>query len=365
MRKDISMLKIPIDKVNTGDVLAREVCMSNGTVILPAETVIRDDYLDKLKEMNISNVYIKRMLDSDNQRNGIKMEKSLEEQIKEHCQDNVRTTMEKFCSCGNVELNSIMNTAKEIMSDVLSCKELIYNISGIRERSEGIYSHSINVAALSILIALRMKIPQKKIKEDIAVGALLHDIGISFLPDSLKDCILEECAPEKRREIMKHVLNGYTALSEENWLSAGAKDIVLSHHEMCDGSGYPMHLTENRINQEVKIVTVCDTFDSMVYGNYVRKSKVHETIDYIVSQAGVKFDFRTVQVFMDSVAAYPLGTYVVLNNGDICVVTGQNRKIPMRPLLRVMRLEDGTVPAEEMHRDLSTELTLFIRDTIE
>lgn len=357
------MLRVPINKVNAGDVLAKEVCMANGTIILPADTVMKEEYLHKLKELGISDVFIKKIPDINNSV-VIKLEKSTEEKIKEQCQEQVRITIEKFSSYSSVELHEITRVAEQILDDVLNDSEVMYNVSFIREKSENVYAHSVNVAALSVLVGLQMKLSKKRVM-DVAVGAILHDLGIAYLPDHLKDCILEECSKEKKEIIMKHVLTGYSAVEKETWLSTTAKEIIFSHHEMCDGSGYLRHLKADRICQEVKIVSVCDTFDSMVYGNYVKKAKVHESIDYITSQAGVKFDFRTVQAFINSVAAYPLGTYVVLNNGDIGIVIGQNRKIPTRPIINVVQCGDGTVPQEVFQRNLAQELTLFIRDTIE
>lgn len=358
------MLNMPIGSIKAGDILAKEVCMANGTVILPADTVIKEEYLHKLKELGISNVYIKEIKDIKYLINNTKLEKSTEEKIKEQCQEKVQTTIEKFSSYSDVELNDIIVVAEQILDDALNNSEVMYNVSFIRDRSESIYAHSVNVAAMSVLVGLQLKLSEKRVM-DVAVGAILHDMGLAYLPEYLRGCILEECSKEEKELIIRHVLTGYSAVEKEDWLSKTAKEIIFSHHEMCDGSGYLRHLTKSHLCQEVKIVTVCDTFDSMVYGNFVRRLKVHETIDYITSQAGTRFDLRTVQAFVNSVAAYPLGTHVILNNGDIGVVIGQNRKIPDRPIVNIIKFGDGTVPQEIIQRDLTKELTLFIRDTIE
>jgi hypothetical protein len=72
-----------------------------------------------------------------------------------------------------------------------------------------------------------------------------------------------------------------------------------------------------------------------------------------------------VKIFVRSVAAYPTGIIVVLNNGEHGIVIRQNAEAPTRPMLRLLEKDenDGWKSKEEL--DLAEELTLFIVDTIE
>ena len=149
-----------------------------------------------------------------------------------------------------------------------------------------------------------------------------------------------------------------------DWISPTAKDIIISHHERLDGSGYPFHLKGDRIKIGSKIAAVSDEFDSRVYGNLTEKMKVHDAIDYIVSQAGNLFDFNVVKAFVASVAAYPTGALVVTNQNEVGIVLRQNPKCPTRPVIRILKEKDGKKPDKWTEKDLTKELTLFIVDTI-
>ena len=96
----------------------------------------------------------------------------------------------------------------------------------------------------------------------------------------------------------------------------------------------------------------------------MNKMKVHDAIDYIVSQAGVKFDFNVIKAFVDSVAAYPTGALVITNQEEVGIVLRQNPKCPTRPVIRIIKNKDGDKPEEWIEKDLTKELTLFITDTI-
>jgi hypothetical protein len=103
----------------------------------------------------------------------------------------------------------------------------------------------------------------------------------------------------------------------------------------------------------------------MIYGNLMPRYKVRDAMDYIMSQAGVKFDFEMVQLFMESVAAYPIGITVITNEGDTAVVVRQNYKFPVRPVIRLLKNADGVPYEGEEERDLTKCLTLFIVDSVE
>ena len=80
--------------------------------------------------------------------------------------------------------------------------EVIYNLSSIRNKSEGTYSHSLNVCALSVILAFKLKLPKKKIRE-IAIGCLLHDIGFTYITWIIVILYMDECTEKEQKEIKK------------------------------------------------------------------------------------------------------------------------------------------------------------------
>ena len=93
--------------------------------------------------------------------------------------------------------------------------------------------------------------------------------------------------------------------------------------------------------------------------------KVHDAIDYIVSQVGVLFDFSVVKAFVDSVAAYPTGSLVRTNEGEVGIVLRQNPQCPTRPIIRIVENKEGKKPEIWTEKNLTKELTLFITDTLD
>jgi HD-GYP domain-containing protein (c-di-GMP phosphodiesterase class II) len=353
------MRRVLLDSVKGNELLAKDVISDGGIIIMPTGTNIKKEYINKLIELGVYSIYIE-----DEFSEGIDNENNIEEVIKQQCQDIVKDVIEKYSYQGYGELAVLQKVAEEIIGDILKQPEIMFSISGVRRKSESTYSHSINVCALSVLLALRMKLPRNKIR-DIAVGSLLHDIGYTSIAFEYMDYDFSKCNKIEQKEIMKHVIYGYSSIIKEEWLSLASKDIILCHHERTDGSGYPFHKKGDKIKIGSKIVAVCDAFDSMVYGFLVPKLKVHDAIDYIISQAGIQFDFDVVNHFMESVAAYPNGTAVITNEGEKAIVLRQNVKCPTRPVLHMIMDSKGMKYSSWIEKDLNKELTVFIVDTIE
>jgi response regulator RpfG family c-di-GMP phosphodiesterase len=127
-------------------------------------------------------------------------------------------------------------------------------------------------------------------------GALLHDIGKLDVPAS----ILSKPAPLDAREwevMREHPQLGYDLLSHQPRFAAAA-DIVLSHHEAFDGSGYPRGLGGDDIPLAARILTVADAFDSMTHPHTQRPALPPAlAADEIVRCSGSQFDPECVKAF--------------------------------------------------------------------
>lgn len=350
------MRKVSIDLIKGEEVLAKDLYTDMDTILMSAGSIIKKQYVERLKELDIMDLYIE-----DEIAKGVCLDEITEMKIKNQCQTVVKETLEKYSYCGDAQLEKLQGVARDIINDLLKQPEVMFNVEGIRRKSESIYSHSLNVCALSVFIALRMRLPKKKI-EEIAVGSILHDIGYSDVPVEIKNMNYENYTKKELKEMRMHVIHGYSVVEQENWIPEGAKNIVLCHHERIDGSGFPFHLDDKKMGIEEKIVAVCDTFDRLVYGFFTKKTKVHEAIEYIVSAGGQKYDLDVVKCFNNSVAAYPNGTLVKTNEGEIGIVLRQNSQCPTRPIIRLIEDNHGNSYNSFVEKDLVKELTLFIKD---
>src|SRR3954454_12243087 len=156
--------------------------------------------------------------------------------------------------------------------------------------------HSKRVTAFTIAMARHMGLPADQIRV-IARGAFLHDIGKMAIPDAIlnKPGKLDAAEFETMRE---HPYRGYQIVKKIPFL-AEAAEIVYSHQEKFDGTGYPRGLKNEEIPLGARIFSIADTLDAMTsnrpYRAALPDSAAREEID---RWSGRQFDPDLVKVFL-------------------------------------------------------------------
>jgi putative nucleotidyltransferase with HDIG domain len=163
-----------------------------------------------------------------------------------------------------------------------------------REHETG--DHSQRVGRYTLALADRMGIPADR-RNDIFRGALLHDIGKIGVPDAilLKPGPLDQAEWEEMR---RHPQTGFNILKSIGFLKVPA-EIVLSHQERWDGSGYPRSLRREEIHVGARIFAIADTLDAMTSNRPYRASLgFPRAIAEISRCAGTQFDPDAVAAMM-------------------------------------------------------------------
>ena len=253
--------------------------------------------------------------------------------------------------------------AEEIIDSVISEPDVINSMTEIRNVSTDLYTHCISVCSLSTIMALKLKMTKKQVK-NIAMGAILHDIGLKYIQAPYIDVDEDKLSPKDELEYKKHTIYGYSSVQDEKWLSDISKEIILFHHERIDGSGFPFQHKGNKLKMEVRIVSVCDEFDSLISGIGNKKLKMYQAIEYMKVHAERDYDGAIVKKLLESVAVYPVGIQVLTNENEVGEVLRQNRDVADRPVIKMIRHSDGSPYTEYKEKDLLKYLTVFIIDTL-
>lgn len=156
--------------------------------------------------------------------------------------------------------------------------------------------HSKRVTAYTIALARAMGIGPANIKV-IARGAFLHDIGKMAIPDDIlrKPGSLSD---DEQLVMREHCARGYNMLRKIPFLAESA-EIVYSHQEHFDGSGYPNGLRGNQIPIGARVFAVADTLDAITSDRPYRTAKSFDAArEEILRCAGSQFDPAVVEVFL-------------------------------------------------------------------
>jgi putative nucleotidyltransferase with HDIG domain len=182
------------------------------------------------------------------------------------------------------DLEHSYDVTLEALGDALDLKD---------SETEG---HSKRVTAYTIALARAMGIPPAEIKI-IARGAFLHDIGKMAIPDEIlrKPAAL---TPGEQEIMREHCTRGFNILRKIPFL-AEAAEIVFSHQEHFDGTGYPKRLKAGEIPIGARIFAVADTLDAITSDRPYRKASSFDVArEEILRCSGTQFDPSVVEVFL-------------------------------------------------------------------
>lgn len=196
------------------------------------------------------------------------------------------------------QLRGTMGDLKRAMGDLERSYDITLQALGdaLDLKDAETEGHSKRVTAYTIAIAKRVGVDEDKLKV-IARGAFLHDIGKMAIPDA----ILRKPGPltdEERAIMREHCYRGYQIVKRIPFLQEAA-DIVYSHQECYDGSGYPRGLRGDEIPLGSRIFAIADTLDAITSDRPYRKAQSFRAAkNEIMRYAGTQFDPDIVRIFV-------------------------------------------------------------------
>jgi putative nucleotidyltransferase with HDIG domain len=179
-------------------------------------------------------------------------------------------------------------------------------VSAIDAREHEVGNHSLRVTEFSLVIGNACGVRGRELV-DLYCGALLHDIGKIGVPDA----VLHKTGPltpDEQAVMHKHPDIGYRIISHIGYFSQAA-EIIRSHHEHFDGSGYPRGLNGDDIPHGARVFAVADALDALTVKRPYREALSFEgALDEIVKESGKVFDPGVMQAALK--AADELREYV-------------------------------------------------------
>lgn len=219
----------------------------------------------------------------------------------------------------------------------------------------------LNTALVIALICPLMNIDEV-VSIDIIVAGLLHNVGILRFPTPLKDENGE--LTETEIQILKtRILHAYKCAVEELSYSENIGNSILQQYERWDGKGYPEGLSGTNIDFGARLISITSGFVKALSRKTQGKPSLgYEAIKTLLSDGSLKFDPNIVNIVVQCMGIYPIGSVVLLNDGAICKVIQFATNAPLRPRVQVILSETGKIANEDQKQiiDLKEDKEKFI-----
>jgi putative nucleotidyltransferase with HDIG domain len=320
---------VGINDCKSGMTVAEDIYNEYGAVMIPEGTVLEEYIIDRIKRLGIERL---RIYDET----GEMVEVSGSELFRAQYRENVATVksvLHDISAGKQIDTQRIDQTTRSILARINENSEIVSCLNEMRSTDEYLYSHSVNVALLCMLIGKWMKFDYLKLRA-LTTAGFLHDIGKSRIPDE----ILNKPGPltdEEFEEIKKHPVHGFKIAEDAKGLSDDILKGILMHHEREDGSGYPFGLKGDKIHEFGKIVAVADVYDAMTSTRVYRdKQCPFDVIESISIDHFNTLDNKITNVFLRNIASYYLGESVILSDGTIGEIVYINPFNISKPIIK-------------------------------
>lgn len=312
---------------------------------------IKGAYLERIHKLGYQGVYVE-----DNLSEGLEIKDIVSNELRRttvYAVKDVFDAMHLDATSKSVaaKLDATKQFIDHIVFDIMNNKNAIVNMVDIKVFDEYTFFHSVNVAILSIVIGQGLKLSEKELYA-LGLAAVLHDIGKVYID---KELLLKKGKlTDAEFEIIKtHSETGYKHLKNSYEIPIASYIGVLQHHERYDGTGYPMRKKQEEISLFGRIICLADVYDAITSNRPYRDAMLpSEAMEYIMANSGTMFDSKVVKVFVERIAAYPIGTSVTLSNGVEALVIDNNYGAPLRPVLKVYKDNEGNELVEPYLLDL-------------
>ena len=322
------MKLVSVDKLEPGLVVSENIYTIDDRLVLPKGTVLDDKDIARIKAHSLYNIFVedrkqavekKAEPQGDNLSYAQKLRNSEEFiKFKQHIEEHADALEESFKMIANdsmqLDVEKLTEPVYHLFVEAGGTAGVFDMLHNLRDNSDTVYMHSLNVSLISNTLANWLRLSEEEISFATA-GGLLHDIGKMLIPSELinKTTALTEYEERVMRE---HVIRGYELIRDKD-IDPHIKNCILMHHELRDGSGYPLHLKNDKIELIASIVTVANVYDDLTSKRPFRNSICPFTVIEEFEANGLeKYDPNVIMTFLSNIVNTFIANRVMLNTGQ-------------------------------------------------
>lgn len=356
------MKLISLDSLEAGKTLGRPIYNEKGTLLLSAGAAVSALYVRRLKEMGYTSVYVHEKGYEDIEVKDVISEKTRIEAVSTISEtfDAVRASDTRSDKV-SLDRQKVSGVAGKIVDDLIGAGDQIMDLIDLKSFDNYTFMHSVNVSVLTMLTAVNTgKFTTMELR-DMAMAALLFDIGKAHIPIEIVQK-KGKLNPDEFARMKRHTKIGYEILLHKSSMKPQIASVALQHHESFNGTGYPNGLSGEKIHIWSRYTALADVYDSLTSDrSYKRKLPPLVGLEYLELGRGTLFDPDCMDNFVRHIAHYPAASTVLLNTGERGVVVANNNQQLNRPLVRVLTTPDGKDLDKPFEIDLAKQTEYSIQ----
>ena len=257
----------------------------------------------------------------------------------------LKDVINKVSNDQSAGIRKTVRTVQKMVDLVIEKQPILLKLSTLRSHDDYTYTHSVNVAILAMCLGLHIGL-SKNTLETLGICGLFHDLGKADIPLKILNKEGELTEPEFEA-IKKHSLKSAYHIAKLRASRELRSKIMLApfeHHLKYDLSGYPNSWRNEPVSLFGRILTIVDVFDASTAQRIYRPEALSpdQALRMMVKNAGKYFDPILLKAFINMLGAYPVGTLVKLNTGEIGLIKENlQEKNGVHPLVVLLTPQDN------------------------
>jgi HD-GYP domain-containing protein (c-di-GMP phosphodiesterase class II) len=253
---------------------------------------------------------------------------------------------------------------KRLVEEVISTPNTLLRLLRMKKYDDYTFTHSINVCVLSVVTGYQLNM-STDVLEELALGAILHDVGKIFIRKEILNK-QGELSNMEFEEIKRHPIYSYRVFCADQNAGQIPRLVAYQHHERYNATGYPQKLSGTQISDYAVITALADVYDALTTDRtYRRKYLPYEAMKLILSLSPGHFCSHITRAFLSTMSIYPPGSIVRLNTGEVGIVVQANKDAVLRPVIKLLVDAEGKNYAGAHQIDLVKERHRYITEAVD
>ena len=254
---------------------------------------------------------------------------------------------------GLVEYDVACQLIDEIIGEILDRQAACYAVLGLRQPDPTIHEHGLSVSTLSLILGQALNFPRERLQQ-LGVGGLLHDIGLTRLPRNIVKRP-KTMPPAQQALYESHTTQGGAILEKSGSSDQVVLAIVNGHHSLTAQIGQIEAMSAAH-QESIRLVGIIDQYDELVTGQTgLTPMSSNQALSQLYQRYRTNEELSNgVSYLIRALGVYPLYSVVALSSGELAVVGAITPGKAHLPLLYICRDQSGRpcsppVPLDLVH----------------
>lgn len=337
------MRRVRTSELIPGMITAEDVYNYTGQLILPKGLTLTDKAITRLEFYSILSVRINDSaaeeleVAEDNRSHSERIRESVEfKKFQESFDENLQSFKDSINDIvdlnAKIDTDAMLTNTLAILSEATSSYHAFDMLHNMRQYDDLTFAHSMNVALICNIFSQWLKWPEQE-QNLLTLCGLLHDIGKLKIPDSIIKKP-DRLTDDEYKIIKTHTVEGFHILKSRN-INSHIMNSALMHHEKCDGTGYPLGLSADKIDRYAKAVAIADVYDAMTSARIYRGPLCpFRVIEIFESEGLQKYDPEYILVFLENIVNTYIHNEVLLSDNRVASVAFINKQQLSKPIVK-------------------------------